>query len=756
MPQPGPTETLEIPAELRQAVAPEVVLAGPRPSVTAALGSDFFGRPRYQLDPNGHLDLSQWAHVAAQGRDHYVRLVYEGNLSDLGHRAALVKVSERRFEAGPDGQPVAYLRQYMYVVVREPEKEYTGLAHDGRGLHVTKVRLTTMVTPHIDYPYTIAGDPSYVPPGVIAGSDRSFWVTVGGEDFPFHGIATDSAGHEFDFAKPLIFVPLSETAWPALHTATTTLAGRVRLQTHVPGQRIAFAPPDPGDPKDNTTLVAETFMLDHEGYATREQFFRPRLYKADVRIPAVEALTGSSAPTSLTYAQPYLDGGFGGANQTDVFASVVTMDPGTGALTDAGMRAEFQASQAGGFATPALAVTTLTRGLGPLGGPVTDALNDNFDPATVLGGADVMLFGAFPLADVLVVGPASVNAPTMQVHRDGASVVSELDWTSPVSAYDAGIVSFTPQGGPGLHVHAVIRKDATGNGSSMLHGDLSPFDVTFLESLIIHFTSFTFDAQSGQKTKVTVGLRDDGPVEFTGDLAFVEELRNLIPPGVFGDGVSIDLIQSPLAIKAGLAITLPPAAIGVFALKNISFSAGLTVPFLDGKPVAEFGFARRDAPFTLAVLIFGGGGFFHIEVDTDGIRMLEAALEFGATAALDIGVASGEVHIMAGIYFAMVKRSVGGSDEMVASLTGYLRCGGSLCVLGIVRISVEFYLSFTYQSPGKATGRATLIVSVEIGPFSKSIDLTVEKTIGGQGGDPTFAEMLPTADLWAEYAGAFA
>ena len=81
------------------------------------------------------------------------------------------------------------------------------------------------------------------------------------------------------------------------------------------------------------------------------------------------------------------------------------------------------------------------------------------------------------------------------------------------------------------------------------------------------------------------------------------------------------------------------------------------------------------------------------------MRMLEAAFEFGATAALDIGVASGEVHIMAGIYFKMEKQTGRRQGEqMVASLTGYLRCGGSLCVLGIVRISVEFYLSFTYYA----------------------------------------------------------
>ena len=42
------------------------------------------------------LDLVEWDHIATQGRDHYVRIVYEGFLYPFGHRATLVKVTERK------------------------------------------------------------------------------------------------------------------------------------------------------------------------------------------------------------------------------------------------------------------------------------------------------------------------------------------------------------------------------------------------------------------------------------------------------------------------------------------------------------------------------------------------------------------------------------------------------------------------------------------------------------------------------------
>ena len=709
------------------------------------------GLTRFDLDEDGALDLSQWAHVAAQGRDHYVRIVYEGRFKDFGHRASLVKVTERRFEvATPGASPVAYLRQYMYVVVREPEKVYTGLVHDGRGMPFRRIRLTTLVTPHINYPY---------PPSPAAITDRSFWIMVGGADFQFHGYAEDLAGTRVDFTRPMIFVPNSETKLADINNATRPAAARRRLRANVPGQKVAFAP---GDGGENTAFTASSIDFENEGDA-RADFFSPRMFKADVRVPAVEALTGAGAVTEIRYEATYLAGGFASpANATGLFAEVVHQNGDV--LDRAPLPVAFSAQQAGGFSTPALGVTCLTRAAGPLGGKPADALADTFDPKQVFKPGLATLFGDFDLADLVPSGSATGRAPKMVVRHEAGAVVTELAWNSPVHSPPPGIVEFQANDDTELKVHANLRKEVGGAdaGSFTLDGRLNHFQIEFLASLQIRFDTFTFVVRSGSKTDVNVELAGDAPVLFKGDLEFVEGLRQVIPPGVFGDGVSIDLIQAPPGVKAGLAIGLPPAVVGVFALKNIAFSAGLTIPFISGKPVVEFGFARRDQPFLLAVMIFGGGGFFHIELDTDGMRMLEAAFEFGATAALDIGVASGEVHIMAGIYFKMERKQitvgVTPGQHMVSSLSGYLRCGGSLSVLGIVRVSVEFHLSFTYYATpeDKAKGRATLTVEVEIACFSKSIELTVERAFGGKGGDPTFAQMIDTPELWAEYAGAYA
>jgi len=49
-----------------------------------------------------------------------------------------------------------------------------------------------------------------------------------------------------------------------------------------------------------------------------------------------------------------------------------------------------------------------------------------------------------------------------------------------------------------------------------------------------------------------------------------------------------------------------------------------------------------------------------------------------------------------------------------------------------------------------------LTVEVEIACFSTSVDLTVEKSFGGHGSDPSFADQFETPALWADYADAFA
>jgi hypothetical protein len=125
------------------------------------------------------------------------------------------------------------------------------------------------------------------------------------------------------------------------------------------------------------------------------------------------------------------------------------------------------------------------------------------------------------------------------------------------------------------------------------------------------------------------------------------------------------------------------------------------------------------------------------------------SLEFGAAISINLGVASGGVSIMAGIYFSL--QTV---PHKQVQLTGFLRADGNLSVLGIIQISMEFYLGFTYLDPGQCYGTATISVSVSVLFFSVSVSATMTKTFGG-GSDPDFAAAITQGD-WDTYCGAFA
>jgi hypothetical protein len=81
---------------------------------------------------------------------------------------------------------------------------------------------------------------------------------------------------------------------------------------------------------------------------------------------------------------------------------------------------------------------------------------------------------------------------------------------------------------------------------------------------------------------------------------------------------------------------------------------------------------------------------------------------------------------MAGVYFRI------SSSE--TTLSGYIRAGGNLSVLGLIHASVEFLLMVTYQKRGDRSvlyGSCTITISIDLFMFSMDVDITMEKTIAG-------------------------
>ncbi len=588
------------------------------------------------------------------------------------------------------------------------------------------------------------------------------------DDFKFHAIAEDIAGNKIDWTASLIFVPFSENRRDLVKQVFDTSGEARRCQ--VPGQTLTFAPRKGGSSPDNTTMNTSGLYFSTQTAPLGKEMggFLPLLFKAAVNLPAVEAILGRPAETTIAFYGDYLTQGL--VNPSGVFAAVVK-EASPGVLSPDEIKSEFAANQAGGIATPSQAIKSLAREYGPLAGDLAKAASDDFDPSDYFKGFKDLakIFGSFSVFDLLPSGSMGSNAPKMQILQEpvqgkptARKLVATLDWKPQIKSIKTGIINLNIKNTSKLEIKGRIEKiielpppPQPDPGYTLFQGELSDFTIDLIGLIEVLFVSFSFKAESGKKPDINVQLDPQKPVRFQQDLEFVEELRKQIPPGLFGDGPSLDI--TPQGVKAGFSLGLPAIAVGVFALKDVVLATFLELPFSDGRPTIDFAVSSREHPFNLTIAFLGGGGFFHIQIDTLGVKMLEMALEFGAQASINLGVASGGVHIMAGIYFAIQRRTIAGKEVNAASLSGYLRMGGELSVLGLISVSLEFNLSFTYEfEKNAATGRATLTVKIEILFFSTSVEITVEKRFGGSSGDPKFAEVFETPQVWNTYATAFA
>jgi len=690
------------------------------------------------LTTSKHLTVEQWRNITTLGRDHYVRVVYAGYLFPFGHRASLVKVTERKFlyrQRRETSGNIAYLFQRMFILVREPTRSY-----DYRHAPFRSVTLRTRVTPNLADP---TGDQ-------IGGhGQEAFWPRVatsqGIVPFQFHLVGKDWEGREIEFTAPLIFISLNVDASDAASavSAYNGLAiNNERRRRPMSGQSVAYAPQDkPGD----TTLETQamTFKAGSQGYAGRH--FRPEMEQAEVDIPAVQQLLGKKTSSTIEWEPKYLDAGFGAVNKGLVFVKNKT-------ATALG----FAVDKAGGLVAPDISISGLSRALGPVGGPINQIVDGSFKPQDIFD-LNVKLLGGIDLWEIIKdmlfssAENAGLKLPKFITVKDGDILRTSYTWKcSAAELVDTGLFKPDPNNAE-FSLEAVVEAPTDGSPPTFrTSGSLTNFSVVLLpppaELVEIGFKAVKFIAEKDKKTDVDV---DMGEIKFKGILEYVQRLAELVPLDGFSDPPVLDITSQ--GITVGFSLGLPTVSIGVMSIQNISFAASVYLPFISGKQLNfHFAFCERQQPFTLTVYLFGGGGFFSIDIGISGVQMLEAALEFGASVALDLGVASGKASIMGGFYFQMA-----GSDFVFSA---YFRACGSLSVLGIITVSVEFYLALTYASKGIVPhggtlwGQCSVKVKIEILFFSTTVSIKMEREFAGS--DPNFREMLTAGD-WTEYCDTF-
>jgi hypothetical protein len=593
------------------------------------------------------------------------------------------------------------------------------------------------------------------------------------KDVSFHIEGIDWDGRMTSFVVPQIFVPASADAGPDIEHLVAAYNGVAfgafaavsenddRRRIGLQGQKVAFAlSQKPGD----TTLETETLILGALS-AAPEPHFLPAMRGAVVNIPAIRQISITSGPSTIRFDEAYLhapSSDFGNAGE--IFAHI------DGSAVDA----TFPVERTGGLAAPNFTPQGISRTFGPTGDAKQFATG-SFNPGEIF--KDLKILGGIPLAKIFKLIPfgspsqAGETVPgltTVQTKRDlGAGPIDVIEthyvWKASSDQLQPQSIFKPDLPGAKFELESIIDTSLDGNASRFqVTGLLEKFEIVLPpgstpetendkpppeESLIgAKFDHIRFHAGTGEKVDVSVQF---DRIDFKGPLTFVNEIQKYIPLEGFVDPPSIDVNAD--GISVGFTLGIPTIGVGIFTLQDISLGAGFHLPFIGGAANLRFAFCERDHPFLLTISLFGGGGFFGIDLSTSEVINVEASLEFGAAIAINLGVASGKASITGGVYY---QKSGAGFQ-----LTAFFRAAGSLEILGIVSVSVELYVGLTFDSNkdhphgGKLYGTASVKVKIKIAFFSTSVSVSIEREFAGS--DPKFKEML-TQDDWSDYCAAFA
>ncbi|MFE2165452.1 hypothetical protein ACFXB3_10335 [Streptomyces sp. NPDC059447] len=706
-----------------------------------------------------------YRHESVGGRDSTVDVLKRGYLLPFGFPALITTQTERRLDHG--------LVRTSVLTVLQPDVTYQDVAalpNAGRGFPFTRVRLNGPLSADV----IDATDPL---------TDVGFWVR--GPGMPdgrlrFSLTAEDRRGHPVAFTAPLVFVN-GDRAHGDLSAALAAFNTQAE-KTDLPASgRLELAPATGADPESTTVDVAVLRIGAVRSSASQTDLEKagrlaalPELLSVDARIPALDAVAergatrddgaarkddagqeddaARAAVHTLLLDKTYVKDGLAASRQ--VYAQLKTRVPVAPPVT-----------ASGGIAKLDLPVTGLSSATGLIGGDLAKLKSGTFDPVSFFTPSpDPPASGPPPPFPTRLLGFVDLTklVPPVSVPPAGAgdgtdvprmatkvlrrqdkpphAVETTLTWHPKLTPTRAGPLKTTADTALDLRCVTLMNLDGSGPPVTEVRGELSRFTLSFAGVLDVDFQRIAFTSKSGTTTSLDVKV---GKVGFSGQLKFLDELRQYLPSIANGPRINVDTD----GIDVGYTLAVPSVGMGVLLLQNLALSASVRLPF-NGDPVeATFAVSSREHPFLATVSLFGGGGFLALTVNTGEVVRLEGQVEFGAAVALNLGVASGSVSVTAGVYVRL--------DKKASSIKGFLRAYGELDVLGIVNISVEFYLGLEFQPPKTLYGYAFVTVRVRVAFFSESVTMKLERSFSG-GNDPSFALAFPSAQPWRDRCAAFA
>ncbi|MCK4295691.1 MAG: hypothetical protein KAX28_03425, partial [Candidatus Marinimicrobia bacterium] len=418
---------------------------------------------------------------------------------------------------------IAYLRQRMYIVVREPEKFYdkkTGVKNQydhsyDLQMPFNSVRITTLVTPNLD-------DPDY---SDIKDKKQSlFWPSVGKKDFQFHLIAEDLDGNQVEFTAPLVFADQGEAKVNALMTDVQIdykNGVEERRKRPIYGQSVAFAN---SEKQGDTTLETQYLIFgaeipdDSDFKKLKNKLgkdipqFYPKVKEAEVLIPSIKHLVGNNQTAKIGYFDKYLEYGFdGNHNKGEVFAK----------LSGNGIPLDFnsQGDRSGGLVKPNMQIKGISRLMGPVSGPSNPGLDDiaggNFDPEDFFGDLDAKIFGVIDLWDIIrqIGGDNLINSLKIGEDPKAPKLITDTStpgelkvifmWNPEVKDWNNLFIASNDSKDASLQIKAELCVKSLGKPEIDINCTLQNFSIDLIGNIesfiIIRFDKIVFISKGGEK-----------------------------------------------------------------------------------------------------------------------------------------------------------------------------------------------------------------------------------------------------------------
>jgi hypothetical protein len=700
------------------------------------------------------LSVLKWRHIQTLAREHYVELVLAGNIMPFGHQAVKITITERKPHK-PTTTATNFKREI--VLITQPVKDYNYRDSSNTFMQFcfSKIEILNPASPLLDVAKKALVDPSKI------SDQEQFIIRSGNKDVQFKMHAEDLNGNIVNFQMPLVFVSNTVLSKPgSLNDLIAAYNSSIfNWATNFNGQNVSLAPIEQNSCDTAYAAYDATFKVKSYSANGELQGFLPILVETKIIEPSYQRLTGSNTTVPAAMEDDN--------NKGHVFARFNFSQP----INFAG-----NADKTGGFAMPNFNLSGLSKAAGAFGGKIDDFKNAAATAAsyfTVNSMPDPVLFGVFKLSEILefakgdtdsydLAKPLSAKTPkipNLTTEQTADEIITSyvvnanvIAWPDPASAVGK-IVNLKPDVTTdcfSVVTKAVVNKKTLKAPVFSADAKMKAFSINFFGDLIsVKFLQIHFTTSPGKSADVNIDM-DNPCIKFGGPLSFINAFQKLIPPGGFSDPPYLDV--STTGVKCGYTLALPNLQLGVFTLSNMGLGAEVNLPFTGAPLTMAFRFCEKQQPFTLTVSILGGGGYFGLEVDLHGLRQIDAALEFGAAVALNLGVASGSVSIMAGIYFKLTMTD----GENSTQLTGYLRINGAMSILGLISAAIELYMAFTYLiDQHKVYGEASVSIKVHVLFFSKTVSVHTSRTFAGSGSDPNF-QMTYSPDKWREYCEAFA